>query len=303
MARKARLQRRAAGAPDEVNEERYAEALGRALSDQAAEPAFKALLLELPSERDLALDMRPADPAALHDARDALRARIAVHLSETLIWLHGTLQDAGEFSPDAESAGRRALRNAALEMLVADSHAANVERARGHFEAANNMTDAMGGLTALSLAGGEPFEAALAEFYARWQGEPLVVDKWFAVQARSPAEDALGRVLGLTAHPAFDPRNPNRLRALVSTFASSNPARFHAQDGGGYRFLADQILAADKLNPMTAARLVEPLGGWRRYREDLAEKMRSELQRIVATPGLSKNVFELAEKAVDAPAQ
>jgi aminopeptidase N len=290
--------RRAAGAPDEVNEERFADALGRALADQSAEPAFKALLLALPSESELALGMREADPAAIHDARDAVRARLAVHLSETLAWLHGALQDAGEFSSDADAAGRRALRNAALELLLADPHAANVERARGHFEAARNMTDAMGGLNALMLVSGPPFDAALESFYDRWKGEPLVLDKWFAVQARSPAEDTLGRVLGLTAHPAFDPRNPNRLRALVSTFASANPARFHSPEGAGYRFLADQILAADQINPMTAARLVEPLGGWRRYRPDLGELMRAELQRIVATPGLSKNVQELAGKAL-----
>ena len=160
------------------------------------------------------------------------------------------------------------------------------------------MTDAMGGLTALMLIGGEAFDAALADFYARWKDEPLVIDKWFAIQARSPAEDALGRVLGLTAHPAFDPKNPNRLRALVQTFASGNPFRFHDPSGAGYRFLADQILAVDGFNPMTAARLIEPLGGWRRYAPALGELMRAQLQRIADTPGLSKNVFEMASRAL-----
>jgi aminopeptidase N len=289
---------RAAGVPDEVGEERYAAAVGRGLDDQSAEDAFKALLLALPSEADLALASSPADPAAIHEAREALRARMAIHLSDLLRRLHGGLQSAETFSPDAQNAGRRALRNASLELLAADPHAQNLERAVGHFEAAANMTDAMGGLSALMMIGGEAFDKALAEFYERWKHEPLVVDKWFAIQARSPSDEVLGRILGLTAHPAFDPKNPNRLRALVSTFASGNPARFHDPSGAGYRFLADQILAVDGFNPMTAARLVEPLGGWRRYTPELGALMREQLQRIVDTPGLSKNVYELASRSL-----
>jgi len=289
---------RAGGAPDEVGEERYAEAVGRALNDQAADPAFKALLLVLPSEADLALGMTPADPAAVHAAREALRTRLALHLDADLKRLHIGLQEIGAFSPDAADAGRRALRNAALELLAANPRADIADLAAGHFEAAGNMTDAMGGLNALMLVGGERFEAALAGFYARWKNEPLVIDKWFALQARDPAEGALGRVMGLTAHPAFDAKIPNRLRALVSTFATANQARFHDESGAGYRFLADQILAVDTFNPMTAARFVEPLGGWRRYRPDLGALMKGELERLVATPGLSKNVFELASKSL-----
>ncbi|HYG26614.1 MAG TPA: aminopeptidase N [Caulobacteraceae bacterium] len=289
---------RASGRPDEINETRFAEAIGRALSDQAAEPAFKALLLSLPTEQDLAMAMQPADPAAIREAREALRARIAIHLGELLHRLHGGMQDAGEFSADAQSAGRRALRNAALDLLSADRHSENIARAVGHFEAAANMTDAIGGLMALMNLGGEPAEKALADFHARWKDEPLVLDKWFTVQARDPSAGALGRVLALTAHPDFDIKNPNRMRALVQNFASGNPARFHDPSGAGYRFLADQILAVDAFNPSTAARLVEPLGGWRRYREDLGVLMRAELERIVAHAGLSKNVYELASKAL-----
>ena len=289
---------RAAGAPDEVGEERYAEAVGRALADRTAEPAFKALLLGLPSEADIAVITEAADPAIIHEAREALRARMAVHLRDQLRHLHGGLQTAGEFSASADSAGRRALRNAALELLIADPSATNVERTQGHYRAAGNMTDAMGGLSALMQVGGEAFDAALADFYDRWKFEPQVIDKWFAVQARSPAQDVLGRVLGLTAHPDFDARNPNRLRALVQSFSSANPARFHDPSGAGYRFLADQILAVDGFNPMTAARLVEPLGGWRRYAPHLGEQMRAQLQRIVEIEGLSKNVYELASRAL-----
>lgn len=289
---------RAAGRPDEVNEERYADAVGRALADQAADPAFKALLLALPTESDLALARQPADPAAIHEAREALRARLALHLEEELKRLHTGLQGIGEFSPEAAEAGRRALRNTALDVLAANPHAETLERAKGHYEAAGNMTDAMGGLSALMSIGGEAFEEALTDFYARWKSEPLVIDKWFALQARDPSEGAIGRVLGLTAHPAFDAKNPNRLRALVGTFAAGNPARFHDPSGAGYAFLADQILAVDAFNPMVAARLLEPLGGWRRYTPALGARMRGELERIVAKEGLSKNVYELASRAL-----
>ena len=292
---------RAAGTPDELGEERYAEAMGRALNDQAADEAFKALLLILPSEGDLAqaqMQARtPVDPAAIHDARDALKQRMAAHLENQLYRLHTGLHEHGAFSPDAAGAGKRALRNACIELLAMEPSPTAVQRAKAHFGGADNMTDAMGGLSALMQTGGEPFEEALAAFYGKWRHEPLVVDKWFALQARSPAADALGRVMGLTTHPAFDPKNPNRLRALISSFASGNLARFHDPSGAGYAFLADQILMVDGFNPQIAARLIEPLSAWKRYAPALAEKMRAALQRIVEHPGVSKNVLELATKA------
>lgn len=295
---KALMLARAAGTPDEVAEERYAEAVGRALADQAANEAFKALLLVLPSEADLAMAMSPADPAAIHEARNTLRLRLAVHLGDDLRRLHVGLSDGAVFSPDAASAGRRALRNAVIELLAVDGHAENVEVAQRHFEAAANMTDAIGGLNALIELGGEGCEQALAAFHAKWKDEPLVLDKWFSAQARDPSEQALGRVLGLTVHPDFDGKNPNRLRALVGGFASGNPARFHDASGDGYRFLADQIIATDRINPSTAARFIEPLGGWRRYAPEQGALMKAQLERIVAVEGLSKNVFELASKAL-----
>jgi len=290
---------RAAGKPNEVGEERYAEAVGRALNDQASDEAFKALLLALPAETDLALLRSPVDPQAIHEAREALRERLAVHLNAELRRLHTGLQDLGEFSPDAAGAGRRALRNAALDLLSATGRNDVADIASGHYHAALNMTDAMGGLNALMNIGGPAFEDALAHFYDTFRDEPLVVDKWFALQGRDPGEGALGRILGLTTHPAFDARNPNRLRALVSSFANFNPARFHDPSGAGYRFLADQIIAVDRFNPMTAARLVDPLGGWKRLKPELGSLMKAELERIVAIEGLSKNVYELATRALN----
>jgi len=159
------------------------------------------------------------------------------------------------------------------------------------------MTDAVGGLNALIQIGGEVAQAALDDFHARWKAEPLVIDKWFAIQGRDPSEGALGRVLGLTAHPDYDMRNPNRMRSLVGAFAMANPARFHDPSGAGYRFLADQILMIDGFNPVAAARMVEPLSGWARYAPELGAKMRTQLDRIATHDGISKNVLELVEKA------
>jgi aminopeptidase N len=289
---------RASGAPDEAGEARFAAAMGRALDDQSAEDSFKALLLILPSEQDLSLAVAQADPAAIHEAREALRATLAEALAEPLKRMHDDRSTSGPFSPDAESAGRRALRNQALMLLAAKPGADIAERALRHYREAANMTDAMGGLSTLSLLGGQPFEQALSDFYVRWESEPLVIDKWFNVQAQSPAADALTRVRALTQHPAFDPKNPNRLRALVAVFASANPYRFHDASGAGYRFLADQILATDTFNPMIASRLVEPLGAWRRFKPELGALMKAELERIAAQPGLSKNVTELVTRAL-----
>jgi aminopeptidase N len=290
---------RAGGMPDEAGEERFSYAIQRSLSDAAADDAFKALLLGLPDETDLALATAPdADPEAIHEAREHIRGALAYDLEADLEDLHDRLSERG-FSPDSASAGRRALRNAALDLLASTRSPEAEARAIAHYEAATNMTDAIGGLAALMAVGGEPFEVALSDFYARWKDEPLVVDKWFALQARDPSPGALGRVLGLTAHPAFDIRTPNRFRALVGGFSQANPARFHDPSGGGYRFLADQILAVDPTNPMTASRLLEPLTAWRRYKPELAGLMKAELQRIAAAEGLSKNVAELAGKALD----
>ena len=291
---------RACGQPDAEGERAFARALGRAVSDQSVDRAFKALLLLPPGEQDLALAMRPADPQAIHEAREALRRTVAEELRASLEALHEELESQDGFSPDAGSAGRRALRNAALELLAATRAPEDAARAGRHFEAAGNMTDAMAALNALVFIGGPASEQALAAFYARWRHEPLVVDKWFSAQARSAGPDAVGRVIGLTLHPAYDLKTPNRMRALVQTFSQGNPARFHDPSGQGYRFLADQILAVDKVNPTTAARLVEPLGGWRRYKPELGVLMRKELERILATPGVSRNVVELAAKALEA---
>jgi len=289
---------RAAGSADTAGETRFAQALGRALRDQASAPAFKALLLALPSETDLAVIRSPADPAAIHAARDALRACIATELRADLRALYEGLRDTGPFSADAEAAGRRSLRNAALDMLTAAPDEAILDLARAHFGSATNMTDSMGGLGALVILGGEALDEALTDFYGRWKDEPLVIDKWFQVQARDPSPQALDRMVRLIQHPAFDPRTPTRFRSVVGAFPAANPARFHDPSGAGYRFIADQVLKIDAINPVLASRMVEPLGAWGRYIPALGQRMRGELERIAKSNQLSNNVREQVAKAL-----
>jgi len=159
------------------------------------------------------------------------------------------------------------------------------------------MTDRQGALGILVSLDAPEREAALAAFYDRFRNEPLVLDKWFALQAAAQRADTVDQVLALEKHPEFTIANPNRLRALAGTFGGNHWA-FHSADGRGYRFLADMILGADKLNPQVAARLVPPFGRWRRFEPKRAALMKAELERIVAAPGLSKDVFEQASKSL-----
>jgi aminopeptidase N len=182
---------------------------------------------------------------------------------------------------------------------IAASSAADADQlAFDQFAGADNMTDRQGGLTTL-VNGASPLrEEALDAFYRRYQGNGLVLDKWFQTQALSMREDTAEVVERLVGHPDFTLSNPNRARSLIGAF-SVNQRAFHHVSGRGYRFVADQLIALDKLNPQTAAKLIPPLGRWKRFDEGRAAKMRAELERIVATPGLSKDMFEQASKSLD----
>ncbi|MDC7676196.1 aminopeptidase N [Asticcacaulis machinosus] len=287
----------------------YAEALKATLLDDALEPAFKALIMALPTEQGLAQEMSPVDPAAIHTRRKAVKAELSRALYPTLRDLYDAIQPPTTFSPDAQSAGGRALRNALLDLIMAGYGTADAAHqselsalASAHYARADNMTDMIAALTALMSVHGEPYEAALDAFYARFKDEPLVIDKWFALQAACPHPETLARIERLSRHPDFDPKVPNRWRALVQNLASNNPAVFHgvfASDSYGYGFVVDQILTVDEFNPMTAARLVESLSGYKRYASPYREAMKAALESIMATPKLSKNVAELTAKALD----
>jgi aminopeptidase N len=169
--------------------------------------------------------------------------------------------------------------------------------AMAQFSAADNMTDRQGALRILADSDASQRTEALESFYERYCSDPLVVDKWFMVQALSARDDTAEAVEALAGHPDFTMMNPNRLRALIGSFAANQRA-FHHVSGRGYRFLTDTILAVDKLNPQVAARLVPPLGRWRRFEASRAERMRGQLERIVAARGLSKDVYEQASKSL-----
>ncbi|SDZ82556.1 aminopeptidase N [Rubrimonas cliftonensis] len=283
----------------------FLDALDALASDESLDPAFRALALETPGEDELARETfargTPADPQALHAARDALRRAAAGRMGDALERLHREMTVPGPYSPDAAAAGRRALRNRALGLLVARGAPDDLARAAGQFERADNMSDAFPALAALVHADAPQAAAALAAFHDRWRDDPVVMDKWFAVQATAPADDALGRVRALTEHPLFDWLNPNRFRSLVGAFAAGNPSAFHAADGAGYAFLADWLIRLDAKNPQTTARMAGAFETWGIYDAGRQRLIRDQLERIAAAPGLSRDTGEMVSRMLGAP--
>ncbi|WP_298283956.1 aminopeptidase N [Acidocella sp.] len=271
------------------------QALSATLRQAPRDPAFCAEALILPSETLLAERFAKADPTAIHTVREATRRALGLALHERLnaaYWEYGKIRPNDISGPGMAA---RALKNAALTYLVA---AGEVWRAGEQFHREDtNMTDKLAALSLLADTQGERRDEALASFHDEWQDNALVMDKWFAAQARAAAPDTLPRVRALSAHPAFDWRNPNRVRALFATFAA-NPARFHDPSGEGYQLLADAVLKLDATNPQLAARLSTGLGTWRRFIPQLSGLMRAELERILSHNTLSQNVFEMTSKAL-----
>ncbi|TVV72072.1 aminopeptidase N [Sphingomonas solaris] len=272
------------------------EAVERTLTDPALDPAFVAEAVLLPSEAFVGDQMLVVDPPAIHAAREALRARIGTRLEEAWRAAYARGQaDRYEYSPQAK--GLRRLRTVALGYLAAAGVADAAALAFAQFDEADNMTDRQGALGVLANGRSAEREDALDMFYERYRGNGLVLDKWFTTQAVSTRDDCLDAVERLARHPDFTLANPNRLRALVGAFASNQRA-FHDASGRGYRFLADMVIAVDRLNPSTAAKLIPPLGRWRRFDGARAGLMKAELRRVLEVPGLSKDVFEQASKSL-----
>ncbi|CAO3427245.1 aminopeptidase N [Azospirillum argentinense] len=278
----------------------FIDAVGAVLKDADQDPAFAAQALVLPTESYLGTQMEVIDPDAIHAVREFARRRLAEALRPG--WLDTHRRNAGNepFSVDAAAIGRRALKNLCLAYLMALEDEEALGLCLGQYHGAQAMTDVMAALQFLSNSNAPERDEAIAAFYERWKGEALVVDKWFGVQATSHRPDALERVTALLAHPAFEIRNPNKVYALIGGFAGGNPVRFHDTSGAGYRFLADQVLRLDPMNPQVAARMVGPFSRLRRYDATRRALMKAELERIVATPGLSPDVFEVASKSLEA---
>jgi aminopeptidase N len=260
------------------------------------DPAFVAEVLALPSETFLAEQMDVVDPDRLHASRNALRRAMALALSDELSRIHAAPAARGAYAPDPVSAGRRALRNLALGYL-AENPMFDLERAFEQFRNADNMTDCAAALGVLANAESPLRERALEIFYRKWKDEPLVVDKWLAVQAGSRLPQTLARVRELLVHPAFDLKVPNKVYSLIRAFAA-NHVRFHAASGEGYAFLADQVLALDRLNPQVAARIARGFDRWTRFDSGRKTVAKAQLERIRDTDGLSKDVAEIVTKAL-----
>jgi aminopeptidase N len=275
------------------------DAMAAALAHAEAAPALAAETLTLPGKSVLADRMEMVDPDAIHAVREAARAAIGAQLGERFAGLYVALEDRGAFSADPASIGRRALRNTALAYLMAADPAGTQPLALAQLRTGRTMTEALAALSLLADSETPERDAALAEFHARWQGDALVIDKWFAIQARATAADTLRRVEALTRHPDFDLKNPNRFRALVGAFGQGNQLWFHDAGGAGYEFMTRMILAVDQVNRQIAARSVQVFADWKRYDPARQAKMRSSLERILATKGLSENTSEMAGRALN----
>jgi aminopeptidase N len=275
----------------------FVDAFARVLRDGPQDPAFAAEALGLPSETYLAEQMDAVDPDAIHAVRTHLRRELAAALRDELARTYESLKISGPYSPDAQSAGRRSLRNLALGYLMELESREADARAAEQFAAADNMTDRMAALAALANSRSPARDPALERFYADWKHEPLVVDKWLAVQATARLPDTLARVERLMRHEAFDIRNPNKVFALIRAFCS-NHVRFHAADGTGYAFAADRVIELDSLNPQTASRVARAFDRWKKFDAGRQAHARAALERIRAKDGLSKDVAEVVTKAL-----
>src|SRR5690606_25843252 len=273
---------------------------GEFLRDESLEHAYRALALTLPGENDIALEMGTnVDPDAIFAAREALLLNVgAAHRADMEAILHGLGDNRGEFSPDAASAGRRALASVLSDYLCAATGEPDLAARR--YAEAGNMTQAMSALTILvhRFAGSDAARDALADFESRYAGDPTVFDKWFQVQASRPGADTLETVRSLTRHPAFTFTNPNRLRALVGAFATLNPTGFHRPDGEGYEFLADGVLKVERFKPQIAARLATALRSWARLEQGRSELARTVLLRIRAEGAGSPDLADIVERTL-----
>ncbi len=281
----------------ELTESVLNQAFRATLNDTTLDPAFRELALTLPSESVIAEQMDVVDPHAIHAVRRFLRHSLASALRVDWLVAYQANRTPGSYGPDAVSTGKRALKNLALSYMIEADDADAHSLAQTQYDNANNMTDRMAALTALANSSAPGREEALARFYVEFEQEALVIDKWFALQATARSTD-VATVRALMKHPAFTLKNPNRARSLIFSFCNGNPSQFHAVDGSGYAFWAEQVIALNAINPQVAARLARSLDRWRKYAPVLQEKMRAALQKVAHTKALSKDVLEVITKSL-----
>jgi len=277
------------------------EAMHKLAHDPEADPAFKSRALGIPSESDITSTLADRgvtpDPDLIRPKRSALRRALGETLGPELEALYDANQTPGAYSPSANDAGKRALKNHVLGLICARDGTA--QAAKTQFEAANNMTDALSALGV--LVDYDQAETALDAFAQKWSGNANVMDKWFAIQAsRTPPATILATVQRLTTHPEFNWQTPNRYRALIGVFAGSHPTGFHQKDGQGYAFVTDWLLKLDPLNPQTTARLTTAFESWRLYDATRQSLMKAQLERMAGTKALSKDAREMVERILKA---
>jgi aminopeptidase N len=277
------------------------DALGGILADQKLEPAFIALMLMPPSEADIAREIgRDVDPDAVFAARRNLRTAIGGRHDAALTDTYSRMTASGPYRPDAQSTGRRALKNASLDFLAMTGRDDAIARAFAQYRNADNMTDRIAALETLSLHGRPERSEAFEDFYRRYADDPLIIDKWLALQATIPEPGTLDRVQTLTSHPAFSLANPNRVRALIGAFAQGNQTQFNRLDGAGYDFVADIVLALDAKNPQAAARLAGAFRSWRALEANRRVRAEATLRRVAATGSLSRDVADIVARTLAA---
>ena len=274
-----------------------ADAFGCVLADGSKDSAFAAEALALPPEVYIAEQLAVIDPDVIHQVRLAMRRFLAQRLKTALRNTYDAFAAAGSYSPDAVSAGRRALRNLCLAYLMELDDAESRRLCVAQLQRADNMTDALSALTALANCDCPERKPALDQFYAKWQNESLVVDKWLGVEAASRLPGTLARVKELTSHPAFTLKNPNKVYALLGGFGA-NQVNFHRVDGSGYAFLGEQIRALDSINPQVAARMVRNFEHWKRFEPKRRTLMKSLLEQVTKIPGLSKETVEVVTRTL-----
>lgn len=274
-----------------------ANAFGHVLTDGLKDPAFAAEALALPLEVYIAEQLPVIDPDAVHQVRLAMRRFLAERLKTGLRKTYDACVVTGAYSPDAASAGRRALRNLCLAYLMERDDPEVRHMCVKQLDEADNMTDALAALIALSNCDCPERKVALEQFYRKWQDEPLVVDKWLGVEASSRLPGTVGRVSELTSHPAFTLENPNKVYALIGSFGV-NQVNFHAADGSGYNFMQEQIIALDPINPQVAARMARNFERWKRFEPKRKELMKTALEAVSTVHGLSKETAEVVSKAL-----
>ena len=286
---------RLAGAGLDLPDE-FVSAMRALLLDDSVDPAFAAEALALPSESSLADRMEIIAVEAIHEVRETVKTTLAHRLEDALAHVHRANLPRGTYRFEAEDAGRRSLKNLCLAYLMQLDDPAVRSNCRHQLETADNMTDALAALACFADACTPDRDDRLEWFEKRWRDDPLVLDKWFSLQATSRLPDTLDRVRKLTRHTGFDIQNPNRVRAVIGAFCHANQRRFHDASGEGYRFLSEHVLAIDAFNPQSAARLLSAASRWRRLDADRGALLRGELERILAASGLSRDCYEVAKK-------